>query len=280
MRRSRSDAHCLLPQPSPCPGTTRDQAGIRPGRRKDPRPFPNPRKTCTRTTLREVSWPDTSRTALGLAREPPAGPPAACLSLRSPRLPASRSRRTPADPVRGRPHAASRRPDGFAVLKRDSPSNSGLANLLAEVAEATRIAKDLGLKVCYHVMPGLPGAGPEKDVGSFRQMFDDPRFRPDMIKIYPTLVVKGTKLHEDWSAGRYEPYTTDQAVRVIAEMKALVPEYVRIQRIQRDIPVPLIEAGVDKGHLRELVKELLARQRMQRHPPPCRARSSLTNSRR
>jgi len=81
-----------------------------------------------------------------------------------------------------------------------------------------------------------------------------------MIKIYPTLVVKGTKLHEDWSAGRYEPYTTDQAVRVIAEMKALVPEYVRIQRIQRDIPVPLIEAGVDKGHLRELVKELLARQ--------------------
>jgi elongator complex protein 3 len=81
-----------------------------------------------------------------------------------------------------------------------------------------------------------------------------------MIKIYPTLVVKGTKLHEDWIAGRYRPYSTEEAVHVIAEMKKLVPEYVRIQRIQRDIPVPLIEAGVDKGHLRELVKELLALQ--------------------
>jgi elongator complex protein 3 len=81
-----------------------------------------------------------------------------------------------------------------------------------------------------------------------------------MIKIYPTLVVKGTKLYEDWTAGKYSPYTTDEAVQVIAEMKKLVPEYVRIQRIQRDIPVPLIEAGVDKGHLRELVKERLAGQ--------------------
>ncbi|OPX63699.1 MAG: coproporphyrinogen III oxidase [Methanomassiliicoccales archaeon PtaB.Bin134] len=129
-----------------------------------------------------------------------------------------------------------------------------------EVAEATRVAKDLGLKVCYHVMPGLPGSSPQRDVDSFRQMFDDPRFRPDMIKIYPTLVVRGTKLFEAWERGEYVPYGTEEAVRVIAEMKRLVPEYVRIQRIQRDIPVPLIEAGVDKGHLRELVKERLRSQ--------------------
>jgi len=129
-----------------------------------------------------------------------------------------------------------------------------------EVVEATRMAKDLGLKVCYHVMPGLPGSTPEKDIESFRQVFDDPRFRPDMIKIYPTLVVKGTKLYDDWQRGEYAPYTTEEAVRVIAEMKKLVPEYVRIQRIQRDIPVPLIESGVDKGHLRELVKERLRAQ--------------------
>jgi len=141
---------------------------------------------------------------------------------------------------------------------------------VAEVVEATRTAKDLGLKVCYHVMPGLPGSDPEQDIASFRQLFDDPDFRPDMIKIYPTLVVKGTKLYEDWMAGTYTPYGTDEAVRVIAEMKKLVPEYVRIQRIQRDIPVPLIEAGVDKGHLRELVKELLAQQGERCHCIRCR----------
>lgn len=149
---------------------------------------------------------------------------------------------------------------GVQILDDDILASVNRGHGVAEVAEATRIAKDLGLKVCYHVMPGLPGSGPEKDVESFRQIFSDPRFRPDMIKIYPTLVVKGTKLYEDWSAGKYVPYNTDQAVHVIAEMKKLVPEYVRIQRIQRDIPVPLIEAGVDKGHLRELVKELLALQ--------------------
>jgi elongator complex protein 3 len=109
-------------------------------------------------------------------------------------------------------------------------------------------------------MPGLPGSSPQKDVESFKQMFDDQCFRPDMIKIYPTLVVKGTKLHEAWQRGEYHPYTTEEAVQVIAEMKKLVPEYVRIQRIQRDIPVPLIEAGVDKGHLRELVQERLHSQ--------------------
>lgn len=126
------------------------------------------------------------------------------------------------------------------------------------VAQATRVAKDRGLKVCYHVMPGLPGSNPEKDIESFARVFDDERFRPDMIKIYPTLVVKGTRLHEMWQEGKYSPYSTEEAVRVIAEMKKIVPPYVRIQRIQRDIPVPLIEAGVDKGHIRLLVKERMS----------------------
>jgi elongator complex protein 3 len=128
------------------------------------------------------------------------------------------------------------------------------------VAEATRIAKEKGLKVCYHVMPGLPGSSPQKDVECFARMFDDERFRPDMIKIYPTLVVKGTPLYDMWRNGTYSPYSTEEAVKVIAEMKRIVPAYVRIQRIQRDIPVPLIEAGVDKGHIRQLVKESMRSQ--------------------
>ncbi|MCX6651226.1 MAG: tRNA uridine(34) 5-carboxymethylaminomethyl modification radical SAM/GNAT enzyme Elp3 [Methanomassiliicoccales archaeon] len=149
---------------------------------------------------------------------------------------------------------------GVQILDDDILRAVNRGHGVKEVAEATRTARDLGLKVCYHIMPGLPGSSPEKDVASFRQMFDDPRFRPDMIKIYPTLVVKGTKLYESWLRGEYEPYDTAKAVEVIAEMKKLVPEYVRIQRIQRDIPVPLIEAGVDKGHLRELVQERLRSQ--------------------
>lgn len=136
---------------------------------------------------------------------------------------------------------------------------------LQAVIDATAVAKRSGLKVCYHLMPGLPGSSPEKDLASFRRVFEDPDFRPDMLKLYPTLVVKGTKLYEMWQRGEYAPYSTEEAVTLMAEMKRLVPPWARIQRIQRDIPVPLIEAGVDKGHLRELIKE-----RMRSHGHECR----------
>ncbi len=144
---------------------------------------------------------------------------------------------------------------GVQILNDDILRGVNRGHGVAEVAEATRTAKQLGLKVCYHLMPGLPGSSPERDIESFRTMFDDERFRPDMLKIYPTLVIEGTAIHKLWEEGRYTPYSTDEAVGVVSEMKKIVPPYVRIQRIQRDIPVPLIEAGVDKGHLRELVWE-------------------------
>ncbi len=144
---------------------------------------------------------------------------------------------------------------GVQILDDEILRSVNRGHGVREVADATRVAKEKGLKVCYHIMPGLPGSSPEKDVDSFRTMFEDERFRPDMLKIYPTLVVKGTPLYEKWMAGEYQPYSTEQAVEVIARMKAIAPRYVRIQRIQRDIPVDLIEAGVVKGHLRELVRE-------------------------
>lgn len=61
---------------------------------------------------------------------------------------------------------------------------------------ATRIAKDAGFKVCYHLMPGLPGSSEKKDLETFHRIFTDHRFKPDMIKIYPTLVTKGTQLYD------------------------------------------------------------------------------------
>ncbi|NLK26574.1 MAG: tRNA uridine(34) 5-carboxymethylaminomethyl modification radical SAM/GNAT enzyme Elp3 [Euryarchaeota archaeon] len=147
---------------------------------------------------------------------------------------------------------------GVQVLDDDILRKVNRGHGLQAVIDASRTAKRHGLKICYHMMPGLPGSSPDRDLESFERMFEDPSFRPDMLKIYPTLVVKGTQLYDMWSRGEYSPYTTADAVEVIARMKELVPPYVRIQRIQRDIPVPLIEAGVDKGHLRELVKQRMS----------------------
>ncbi|MBI0584510.1 MAG: tRNA uridine(34) 5-carboxymethylaminomethyl modification radical SAM/GNAT enzyme Elp3 [Methanomassiliicoccus sp.] len=155
---------------------------------------------------------------------------------------------------------------GVQVLDEDILRAVNRGHGLQAVIDGTAVAKRSGLKVCYHLMPGLPGSSPEKDLDSFRRVFADPDFRPDMLKLYPTLVVKGTKLYDMWKEGEYAPYTTEEAVTVMAEMKRLVPPWARIQRIQRDIPVPLIEAGVDKGHLRELIKE---RMRAQGHRCRC-----------
>ncbi len=125
---------------------------------------------------------------------------------------------------------------------------------------ATKLAKDAGLKICYHMMLGLPGSNRERDIESFRTIFNDQRFMPDMIKIYPTLVIKGTKLYDMWKTGAYKPLESKDAIPLIAEIKTLVPEWVRIQRIERDVPSPQIDAGIKDSNLRQLVQEEMRRQ--------------------
>lgn len=136
----------------------------------------------------------------------------------------------------------------------------GRGHTVQDVTEATRLLRDSGIKVCYHVMPGLPGSNPDRDIDGFRALFEDIRFMPDMLKIYPTLVIKGTKLHDWWKQGRYHPLSTKDAVELVARMKEAVPPWVRIMRVQRDIPTSIIEAGVDKSNLRQLVQEHLREQ--------------------
>jgi elongator complex protein 3 len=134
----------------------------------------------------------------------------------------------------------------------------GRMHTVADVKEATRAAKDAGLKIVYHLMPGMPGSNPTKDLEAFKQVFTDPAFKPDMIKIYPCLIIAGTKAHEWHQKGTYTPYTTEQAANLIAEVKKIIPPWVRVMRVQRDIPARLIVAGVDKSNLRQLVQQKLA----------------------
>lgn len=131
---------------------------------------------------------------------------------------------------------------------------------MRETEAAFQVVKDAGLKLCAHVMPGQPGSSYERDLETFRQMFQDPRFAPDMLKIYPTLVVRGTSLFTLYEAGKYTPVAEEYCVRLLAEAKRMAPRWLRIQRIDRDIPSPRIEAGVKKLNLRELVHAQLARQ--------------------
>ncbi len=124
-----------------------------------------------------------------------------------------------------------------------------------ETVEATRILKDSGFKIVYHIMPGLPGSDPDRDLEMFKEIFSNPDFRPDYLKIYPTLVIKGTVLYSWWREGRYKPLSDEEAIELISEMYRYIPKYVRVIRVQRDVPAPIIEAGPRKGNLRELVEK-------------------------
>ena len=143
-------------------------------------------------------------------------------------------------------------------------------HLMKETLRSTTLIKDAGLKLVYHIMPGLPGSTPDSDLTSFERLFKDPALRPDMLKIYPTLVVKGTELHKMWLRGKYQPLETEDAAELIAKMKKIIPPYVRIQRIQRDIPAKLIEAGVKKSNLRQLAQNILHKSGDRCHCIRCR----------
>jgi elongator complex protein 3 len=133
-----------------------------------------------------------------------------------------------------------------------------------DVVRATRVLKERGLKVHYHWMPGLPGSTPEYDLELSAKLFSDDRFRPDGLKLYPTMVVTGTELARWYRQGRYQPYEDDVMVNLTASIKALVPKYVRISRVLRDIPSKFIIAGL-RNSLRDVVKKV-----MEQKQTPCR----------
>ncbi len=118
---------------------------------------------------------------------------------------------------------------------------------------ATKLLKDSLFKVGYHMMPGLPLTSEKEDSEILKRLFSDDDFRPDALKIYPCMVMPGTKLHKKYLNGDFVPMTTQKAERVISEFKEHVPEYCRIMRVQRDIPTKVISAGVDRTNLRQRI---------------------------
>ena len=124
-----------------------------------------------------------------------------------------------------------------------------------EIAEATKLLKQFGFKITYHLMPALPGATPKKDLELFKKLFSDERFQPDQIKFYPTVVTKGSLLYKWYKQGKYKPYSDKVLEELIIKCKAAVPTYVRIIRLIRDIPAESIVAGNKITNLRQVMQQ-------------------------
>jgi len=130
--------------------------------------------------------------------------------------------------------------------------------------DANKRLRDAGFKVGFHMMPGQPGMTEAMCKADFEEIFSHEDWRPDYLKIYPTLVVEGTRVYDMWKRDEFEPLDNESAAQLVAEIKRDLPKYVRLQRVQRDIPADFIEGGVWKSNLRQL-----ARQRMDDHGWTC-----------
>lgn len=141
---------------------------------------------------------------------------------------------------------------GVQSVYEDVARDTNRGHTVKAVCESFHLAKDSGFKVVAHMMPDLPNVGLERDIDQFIEFFENPAFRPDGLKLYPTLVIRGTGLYELWKSGRYKSYSPSDLIELVARILALVPPWTRVYRVQRDIPMPLVSSGVEHGNLREL----------------------------
>jgi len=125
---------------------------------------------------------------------------------------------------------------------------------IQETIDATKLLKDAGFKINYHIMPGLPGSDLKKDFQMFKELFSNSSFQPDMLKIYPTVVTKNTKLYSMWKKGEYQPLGNAEFAKFILKIKReIIPPFVRIARLVRDVPTSSIMAGPTISNLRQMI---------------------------
>lgn len=124
-----------------------------------------------------------------------------------------------------------------------------------QTIEATKLLKQAGFKVMYHLMPNLPGSTPAKDLKMFKELFANPDFQPDLLKIYPCVVTKDSVLYRWYKQRKYKPYSDRQLKKLLIKIKKLIPYYVRITRLIRDIPKESIVAGNKITNLRQIIAQ-------------------------
>ena len=149
---------------------------------------------------------------------------------------------------------------GVQALSDESYRLTNRGHTVQDVVDSFKLAKDSGLKIVAHMMPGLPGLNYVEDLKGFQKLFQDPQFKPDMIKVYPCLVIEGTALYGMYMKDLYKPYDESTTINLLAEVKKIVPKWVRIMRIQREIPAHAIVAGVKSSNVRQMILDEVERR--------------------
>ncbi len=123
--------------------------------------------------------------------------------------------------------------------------------------KAFEMARERNLKVCAHVIIGLPGEGKKEILQTAGELG---RLKIDGVKIHPLHVVKGTKLENLLKEGLYNPLQLKEYVKLAVDfLEYLWPETV-IQRITADCPEELLIAPLwisDKNKILEKIDKIM-----------------------
>ncbi len=144
---------------------------------------------------------------------------------------------------------------GVQTLDDDVQKLTKRGHFRTHVVKAMKLMKDYGFKVCFHLMPGLPGSTIERDLVWMREVFENPDFCPDFVKIYPCVVIETAELKKWWDEGKYKPLNDQDLVRLLVQFQTFVPEWVRVMRLMRDIPLSNIVDGARFSNLRQILND-------------------------
>ncbi len=133
---------------------------------------------------------------------------------------------------------------------------------------AVALLRAAGFKIVLHWMPNLLGATPESDRQDFTRLWEG--FCPDEIKIYPNQLLANAELYEYWQRGEFHPYTTQELIDLIVDIKPTIPRYCRVNRVIRDIPSTNVVEGNRRTSLRQDIQDEMKRRGTQCQCVRCR----------
>ena len=172
--------------------------------------------------------------------------------------------------IRFRKYGCTRVELGVQTLDDQVQQKTKRGHTTKEVISATQLLRDAGFKIAYHLMPGLPYSSFEKDIEIVQKTFTDQNFKPDLVKFYPCVIPKFSKLETMYKNGQFKPLSEKELIPLLTQIKTLVPRYCRIIRLVRDIPSESIVAGCKTINLRQIIKKEMQENNLQCECIRCR----------
>ena len=131
---------------------------------------------------------------------------------------------------------------------------SGRGYTSHQAIKSCQLIESYSFQLGIQLMPGLPGFSSDSLRTSIAATID---LKPDFVRIYPTVILAGTTLHQMYETGKYSPLSLDEAIEISVEMKEIFEQNnIRIIKIglHSDLDKDSIIAGPYHESFGELIR--------------------------